>query len=150
MRPETKQLLCRFDEPGAFEFPKGFDYPELEERAMLVCEDIRRSGTQADFEGAVHNQDASFSIAILLRSFERQAAKTIYQPCVRFSNFGNLATMTWIDQISDAVRIEIRASLGRHGFNYVCADELDCDYDGVMADRKDVFRTWWIRYFDWL
>ncbi len=30
MNPETKQLLCRFDEPGAFEFPAGFDYPDLE------------------------------------------------------------------------------------------------------------------------
>jgi hypothetical protein len=27
MRPETKNLLCRFDEPGAYEYPIGFDYP---------------------------------------------------------------------------------------------------------------------------
>ena len=150
MTPETKQLLCRFDELGAFEFPAGFDYGDLERRATLVYDDIRSFGIQAGFEDAVYSQDASFSIAIPLHSFERKEATTTFQPTVRFSNFGNLATMTWIDQIPDAARNEIRASLGRHGFNYVCADELDCDYDGIMADRKEVFRTWWIRYFDWL
>jgi len=150
MNPETKQLLCRFDEPGAFEFPTGFDYPDLERRATLVYEDVRIFGIQAGFEGAVHNQDASFSIAILLHSYERKEATTIIQPTVRFSNFGNLVTMTWIDMIPDSARNEIRKSLSRHGFNYVCADELDCDYDGVMAENNHIFRTWWIRYFDWL
>jgi hypothetical protein len=150
MKPETRQLLCQFDEPGAFEFPTGFDYAGLERRALLVCDDIRNFGIEAGFEGAVYNQDASFSIAILLHNFERKEATAIIQPTVRFSNFGNLATMTWIDQIPDAAQVEIRGSLGRHGFRYVCADELDCDYDGVMAERTDVFRTWWIRYFDWL
>jgi hypothetical protein len=116
----------------------------------MVCEDIRSFGIEASFEGAMYNQDASFSIAIRLHCFERKEAVTLYQPTVRFSNFGNLATMTWIDQIPEAARSEIRTSLGKHGFNYVCADELDSEYDGVMAERKDVFRTWWIRYFDWL
>jgi len=150
MTLETKQLLCRFDEPGAFEFPARFDYDDLERRATLVHEDIRSAGIQAGFEGAIHNQDASFSIAIPLHSFERVNAIAILQPTVRFSNFGNLATMTWIDQIPETARAEIRASLGKHGFNYVRADELDCDYDGIMADNKDTFRTWWNRYFDWL
>jgi len=150
MTPETKQLLCQYDEQGAFEFPSGFDYADLERRAKMVYEDIRKCGIQAGFEGAVYNQDASFSIDIPLHSFERREATALFQPSVRFSNFGNLATIKWIDQIPDATRIEIRESLDTHGFNYVCAGELDCDYDGVMTDKKDVFRTWWIRYFDWL
>ena len=58
--------------------------------------------------------------------------------------------MLFIEQIPDAIGAEIRTSLSRHGFIYVCADELDCAYDGVMAERNDVFPTWWIRYFDWL
>lgn len=150
MRPETRHLLCQFDEPGAYEFPTAFDYPDLERRAKLVFEDIQSSGIQAGFEGAIYHQDASFSIAILLHGFERQDAMAIYQPTVRFSNFGNLATITWMDQITEAAQDEICASLGRHGFNYVCADELDCEYDGIMAEKNDILRTWWIRYFDWI
>ena len=40
-------------------------------------------------------------------------------------------------------------SLDRNGFTYVCADELDCEYDGIMAEKDGIW-TWWIRYFDWL
>lgn len=142
--------MCQFDEVGTYEFPTGFDYADLERRAKLVWDDIRTFGIQAGFEGAVHNQDASFSIAILLHSYERTEGTSIIQPTVRFSNFGNLATMTWIDQIPDAARVEIRGSLGKHGFSYVSADELDCEYDGVMTEKNVVFHTWWNRYFDWL
>jgi hypothetical protein len=150
MSPETKELLRRFDEPETYEIPTNFDYPDLDRRAKLVCEDIERIGIHFGFEGAVHNQDASFSIAILLHDYERKEAMGLYRPTVRFSNFGNLATMTGIDQIPDAAREVIRTSLARHGFTYLCADELDCEYDGTMSQRKDVFQTWWIRYFDWL
>lgn len=150
MTPETKKLLERFDEPGAYEFPGGFDYPDLERRAKLVYGDIQNLGIRVGFEGAAHNQDASFSIAILLEDYERRESTLIIQPTIRFSNFGNLATLMWIDQIPETTLAKIRASLSRHGLTYVSADELDCEYDGIMAEKKNVFRTWWIRYFDWL
>jgi hypothetical protein len=150
MTPETKKVLERFDEPGAYEFPGGFDYPDLERRAKLVYRDIENLGIRAGFEGAAYNQDASFSIAVVLHDYERSESAAMIQPTIRFSNFGNLATLTWIDQIPGTVVAEIRASLGRHGFTYVWEAELDCDYDGIMAEKKHVFRTWWIRYFDWL
>ena len=150
MSPETRALLCRLDEPGAYEFPAVFDYLDLERRAKLVCEDIERFGVHVGFEGAVYNQDASFSVAILLHDYERNEPKGLYQPTVRFSNFGNLATMTWIELIQETAREEICASLDRNGFIYICADELDCEYDGIMTEKEAVFRTWWIRYFDWL
>lgn len=150
MSPETKELLRRFDEPGAYEFPAIFDYPELERRASLVRDDLELLGVRVGFEDAIHNQDASFSIALLLHGFERSEASAVYQPTVRFSNFGNLATITWNDLISGEVIGEIRNSLRKHGFSFVDANELDCDYDGVMLDKMDTFRTWWIRYFDWL
>jgi hypothetical protein len=150
MTPETKKLLERFDEPGAYEFPGGFDYPDLERRAKLVYGDIENLGIGVGFEGAAHNQDASFSIAILLHDYERRESTAIIQPTIRFSNFGNLATLTWIDQVPETTVAEIRASLGRHCFTYVSEAELDCDYDGIMAEKKDVFRRWWNRYFDWL
>ena len=40
MTPETKKLMERFDEPGTYEFPGAFDYPDLERRAKRVYGDI--------------------------------------------------------------------------------------------------------------
>lgn len=150
MRPEIKDLLLRFDEAGAYEFPSGFDYPELDRRARMVFSDIEKSGVQVGFEDAVHNQDASFSVSVVLHGFDRIEELTRYQAAVRFSNFGNLASVTFADQIPKLTMDEIKKSLLRHGFIFVCADELDCDYDGVMTDKENTFQTWWIRYFDWL
>ena len=150
MTPETKKLMERFDEPGTYEFPGAFDYPDLERRAKRVYGDIENLGIRVGFEGAAHNQDASFSISILLHDYERRDSTAIIQPTIRFSNFGNLVTLTWMDEIPETTVAEVRASLGRHGFTYVSGAELDCDYDGIMAEKKDCFRTWWIRYFDWL
>lgn len=150
MSPETKDLLRQFDEPGAYEFPSAFDYADLERRAKLVCEDIKRLGVRVGFEGAVYNQDASFSIALLLHSLERGEASTRYLPTVRFSNFGNLATITWSGQIPETVTQAILSSLLLRGFMFLDAEELDCEYDGVMLDKKNTFKTWWIRYFDWI
>ena len=149
MSPATKEILSRFDEPGAYEFPSKFDYVDLERRAKMVCADVEAAGVHVSFEGAAHNQDASFSIAIPLHTYEKKEGTMLFQATVRFSNFGSLATITWSEYLPEKILVLVRASLARHGFVYVPADELDCDYDGVMPE-KQVFHTWWTRYFDWL
>jgi hypothetical protein len=149
MSPETKEILVRFDEAGAYEFPAGFDYDDLERRAKLVCTDLESAGTRVAFEGAGYNQDASFSITILLRDYERTLDRALHLPTVVFSNFGNLTTVTLIANFPEGLLRLILASLAQHGFLYVSAEDLDSDYDGVMMERH-IFPTWWSRYFDWL
>jgi hypothetical protein len=145
----TKEILLRFDEAGAYETPSGFDYAELEQRAKLVLADLESTGSRVSFEGANFNQDASFSVQILLHDYEKSRDRMLYQPTVRFSNFGNLATVTWCEQIPEEMLRLILGSLAQRGFTYIPVEDLDAEYDGVMPE-KDVFHTWWTRYFDWL
>jgi hypothetical protein len=149
MSPSIRELLHRFDEAGAYEFPSQFDYPDLERRARAVLADLESAGLEGKFEGAVHNQDASFSVAILLLSFQQSQGNMQWGPTLRFSNFGNLVTVTFAEELPELILPQLLESIQRHGFTYVSADELDCPYDGVMSNRS-TFRSWWVRYFDWL
>lgn len=149
MKPSTRQILERFDEPGAYEFHSAFRYPEMEARAKQVARNLESKGIRLTFEGAVHNQDASFSVALLLHDYELITEQVIIQPTIRFSNFGNLATVTFSERIPDSGMKQFIHELEACGFTHVPAEELDCDYDGVMEDKK-TFSSWWIRYFDWI
>jgi hypothetical protein len=149
MKPEIYNLIRQFDEAGAYEFPTDFDYPKLEARALLVKEQLSQLGCKMTFEGAAQNQDASFSIAIQLDDFIQKRNNVLWAPYIRFSNFGSLTTLTWLDLLLDDVIQNVIDCLTRNGFTYIPADELDAHYDGIMQD-KNTFPTWWIRYFDWL
>ena len=149
MKPSTRELLERYDEFGAYEFHSAFRYPETEARAKEVARQLEANGYRITFEGAVYNQDASFSVALLLHNYEKSVSQLLYQPCVRFSNFGNLVSITWSRQVPESDLAGIIRELEKCGFIYISELELDCDYDGIMADKK-TFISWWIRYFDWL
>ena len=149
MKPEIHKILRQFDEAGAYEFPANFDYPKLEARALSVNQQLNQIGLKTTFEGAVYNQDASFSIAIQLDDFIQKKNNELWVPYIRFSNFGNLTTLTWLELLPGDVIQNIIDCLTRNGFTYIPADELGEPYDGVMED-KNTFYNWWIRYFDWL
>jgi hypothetical protein len=148
VKEDTRQLLGRFDEPDAYEFPKEFDYETLEKRAAIVDRRLNEElGERTTFENALHNQDASFSVAVCLNGHERSDDQRLYLPCVRFSNFGNLVTVTCPELVPSERLKSIIQILKAEGFTFVPQDELDCPYDGVMTGK---FESWWIRYFDWL
>lgn len=149
MNTNTKQLLLMHDEDQAWEFPSQFDAKELESRARKVFSELCANFGELAFEDWVHNQDASFGLAIIFKPHEQTTSSAIAQPVVRFSNFGNLATFTFEELLPDNARTIIIDSLSRNGFSFVDSEELDEPYDGVMSP-SDTISTWWIRYFDWL
>ena len=149
MKPATKKLLLQHDEDNAWEFPSIFDANEIEQRARKVHSEFSGEFGNLVFEDWVHNQDASFGLAIVFKPYEIANSFAIQQPVIRFSNFGNLATFTYEEQLPKDARQTIVESLSRHGFTYVDAEELDEPYDGVMSPNEAV-STWWIRFFDWL
>ncbi len=149
MKPGTRQILERYDEQGCYEFHSDFRYPETEEKANRVARRLEALGIRLTFEGAIYNQDASFSVALLLHSYEQRKDDMLYLPSVRFSNFGNLVSIMWSQQIPEIDLKHIVDELGNLGLTFVPEAELDCTYDGVMSDN-DTFRSWWIRYFDWI
>ncbi len=150
MEEKYRRLLRSCDEKGAYEYPTGFDYDALKRDALAVQDELcRRLGLQTRFEGAESNQDASFSIAIILVDYVEQRKNIIFQPTVLFSNFGRLVTLTWSDLLPQELPERTQVILGEHGFHFVPDEVMDTDYDGVMAGDK-ALRTWWIRYFSWL
>ncbi len=149
MKPDVRQLLERYDEPGSYEFHSEFDYPEMEARAGEVARRLEASGARLTFEGALYNQDASFSIAILLHDYERAEDRLTHCPTLRFSNFGNLVSITWSERLPVPDLESIVQALEDCGFTFVPEKALSGPYDGVMTDRK-LFDSWWTRYFDWI
>lgn len=149
MNPETKKLLLQYDEDQAWEFPSSFDANEIERRARKVYAELCERFGNLEFEDWIHNQDASFGLAIIFKPFEIVNSFAVQQPVIRFSNFGNLATFTYEEQLPKNARQAIVESLSRHGFIYVDSEELAESYDGIMSPNEAV-STWWIRFFDWL
>jgi|GEM_PF-1976134 len=146
---DTRSALSSCDEDGVYEFPKDFDEEVLEKRARLVLLSIADLGIRVKFEDWVHNQDASFGLAILLEEFQKRDGQLLHIPCLRFSNFGNLVSLTWKEIVPRSVFRDILKVVTDNDFIYVSAEELDCPYDGVMKGDENL-PTWWIRYFDWI
>jgi hypothetical protein len=149
MESKLRNVLLKYDELGAYEFPSSFNYFELEERTTRVATQLHLDGTRITCEGAAYNQDASFSIAILLHDFQKETPRGLATPSIRFSNFGNLTSLTWSDQIPKEALAKLIQILESHDFTFLPEQDLQKPYDGIMNDRK-TFCSWWVRYFDWL
>lgn len=150
MKDGFRKLLIEADEPGCYEFPSNFDYDSLERSARIVETEIfKKLGEKTKFEGAAHNQDASFSIAIIFEGRQTLDNGMICQPSIRFSNFGRLASISSPIPFSESDYRTIVDIVEAAGFHYIPDDALDSPYDGIMAGDKSL-PTWWVRYFDWL
>ena len=149
MKPETRRILLDADEQGQYETPKSFDTKAIEKRARAVHAEIVSAGYEAGFEDWVHNQDASFGLAITIDSFKERTNGIVCVPTIRFSNFGNLASLTWQDRVDDQFLTVAIAALTSQRFTFIREAELTEPYDGINAP-DDAFPTWWVRYFDWL
>jgi hypothetical protein len=149
MKPETKRILLDADEQGQYEFPKHFDSKSIEQRAKTVHTEIVTAGYEARFEDWVENQDASFGLAITIDAFGKRMNGMICIPTIRFSNFGNLASLTWQNHVDDQFLSLLIATLANQQFTFIPEADLAEPYDGINAP-VEAFPTWWARYFDWL
>ena len=150
MNNDYQKLLHTYDEEGNYEFPSEFNEQDLESRARKVYNSISSMGLSCKFEDWVHNQDASFGLAIILNCFEDQSnSNMVAVPVIRFSNFGNLATFTFEELMPIEFSRLIPGLLKANGFNYIPQKVAESEYDGVMRGNPD-FPTWWVRYFDWI
>ena len=131
MNPEIHRILIEADERGQYEFPQNFDAASIERQAREVHREILESGYEAGFEDWIHNQDASFGLAITIDSFAVRAKQGTCVPTIRFSNFGNLASLTWQDRVDQRFSAVARNALRNHGFTFVPESELDEPDDGI-------------------
>jgi len=94
-------------------------------------------------ETGVHIQDASFHSQMFLPlPGDRHAL-------IRFSNFGDMATVSDDEPVPEPTMAVVRELLARHGHVYVPAAVLAQPYTGSNPGVTGI-DTWWIRYFDWV
>jgi hypothetical protein len=138
------ELLRRHDHPTHWEHPPGFDYRAATERfARFVDELSAELGAAPRVETGVHIQDASFHGQVFLPPPGGR------QALIRFSNFGDMATVSDDESVPEATLAAVLGLLGKHGYVYVPGAVLAQPYTGSNPGVTGI-DTWWIRYFDWV
>lgn len=153
MTPETKKLLLNFDEDGRWETPSNFNYNKLRTQVTKLVNELQKT-FDLNFVLDDQVQDASFFADIRIPHELVNNARTELGYSLRISNFGNLSTINFQDEYSEATTNKFIEVLERNGFSYVNADELDNDYDGTFEQFRNsqgqYSNTWYIRYFDYI
>lgn len=138
------ELLQRFDDPQRWEYPKGFDYDAATGRFAIFADALSSAlGQPLRTESERYIQDASFHSQIYLPLDKERFA------LIRFSNFGDMVTVSEDEPIPNEVKEMVIDLLGHHNYVYVPASVLEHPYTGVNPGVTGI-RNWWIRYFDWV
>lgn len=137
-------LLRQYDDPWSWEYPVGFDYDAATRRFAKFADALSALlGVPLKSETGSHIQDASFHSQIYVPlDSERYTL-------IRFSNFGNMATVREDELVPDEMKGTIIDLFEKHGYVYVPATVLDQPYTGTNTGVTGI-RNWWIRYFDWV
>jgi hypothetical protein len=144
MRMDFLKLLRQHDDPIRWERPPGFDAGVAAERFARFVEDLSaRLSVAVRSEAGVFVQDASFHSQAFLPLPGGPPAQ------IRFSNFGDMASVSEDERVPEPTMAAVVELLARHGYVYVPAEVLDQPYTGNNAGVTGI-KTWWIRYFDWV
>ena len=137
-------ILERHDDPRRWEYPVGFDYGATTRRFTEFAEALSSAlGVPLRSETGSLIQDASFHSQIFLPLGEGRHA------VIRFSNFGDMATLSEDEPVPPELLKAVVGLLERHGYVYVPASVLAQPYTGRNTGVTGI-RDWWIRYFDWV
>jgi hypothetical protein len=153
MNAQTKSILLKFDEVNRYETPTNFNAKVLEYNVIHLVEDLESHfGIKFKVDNQV--QDASFYADIIIPSelIINPTLNCLY--AIRISNFGNLATVSFGDSFSNAVKDKLPELLQKHNFIFISSDDLDEDYNGNFIKFNEILGgqkpSWRIRYFDYL
>lgn len=138
------KLFALYDHPTHWEYPPGFDYETANARFLKFVEALSKSlGYEVQKETGAHIQDASFHSQVL---FPVQRDR---QPTIRFSNFGDMASVSFGELLPKETTDIVDRLLKEHGYINVPSEELDLPYSGDNPGVTGI-ETWGIRYFSWV
>ena len=153
MKNHIHDILLQFDEWGRYEFPSDFNSDLLSEKVVLLKEELEKT-FNINFTINDQIQDASFFCDIKIPKFLINNFRNDINYSIRISNFGNLSTINFEDEIIEEVLAIIKVTLSKLDFTYISYDDLDVPYDGKFEAFKNILNhqeaTWYTRYFDWL
>lgn len=138
------QFLIKNDDPTYWEHPPNFDYRASLVKFECFAKDLSQLiDTPLKSESGTNIQDASFHSQIYLPLPDGHHA------LIRFSNFGNMTTISEDEPLPEDTLNRLKALFDKHGYIYVPATVLDQPYSGCNPGVRGI-DTWWIRYFDWV
>mgnify|MGYP001035425781 CR=1 FL=1 len=138
------QLLAQHDHPIYWECPPGFDHEAAIARfARFLAALSAVLGESIPSETGCHIQDASFHSQAFLPLASGQRG------LIRFSDFGDMATICDDVPIPEPTMKAVLEQLARHGYVYVPATVLHAPYTGGNPGVTGI-SSWWIRFFDWV
>lgn len=136
--------LQRHDDPEHWGYRPGFDYKIAARRFTKFTEALSSAlGVPLKSETGNTIQDASFHSQIFLPVEEERYT------LIRFSNFGDMATISADEPVPTALMEAVVKLLDKHGYVYVPASILEQPYTGRNPGVTGI-SNWWIRYFDWV
>src|SRR4051812_46138479 len=104
------QLLAAHDHPTRWEYPPGFDYNAAIARFGRFVADLSAAlGVPVPSETGAHVQDASFHSQAFL------PLPGGLQGLIRFSNFGDMATVGDSQSVPDATMTMVLELLAKYG-----------------------------------
>ena len=137
-------LLRLHDDRVHWESPLDFDNRVESARFDGFVKDLSTElGTIYLAETGSAIQDASFHSQIVLQMAEGRFVT------IRFSNFGNMATVSDEDLMPEPMMRTVQDLFLRHGYVYVPATVLNAPYTGSNPGVTGI-ETWRTRYFDWV
>jgi hypothetical protein len=138
------ELIERYDDPAHWDYPLGFDYKAATGRFVKFVEALSSAlNTPLNSETGSAIQDASFHSQIFLPLDKKRHA------LIRFSNFGDMTTVSEDEPVPEALLKVVVELLVTHGYVYIPASVLEQPYTGKNPGVTGI-RNWWIRYFDWV
>lgn len=137
-------ILQRYDDEHRWEYPAGFDYDAATERFGKYAEALSIAlGRPLENESGSYIQDASFHSQIYLPlGMERFGL-------IRFSNFGDMVTVSEEEPVPKELMEKITDLLMKHDYVYVPSSVLIERYTGKNPGVTGI-KNWWTRYFDWV
>jgi hypothetical protein len=123
---DYNRLLLQHDDPTRWEYPPGFDYAAASAKfAQFTAELAGELGITLKAETGLHIQDASFHSQLYLPlPGDRYVL-------IRFSNFGDMATVSDDEAVPKALTELVAKLLARHAYTYVPAAVLHQRYTGI-------------------
>jgi hypothetical protein len=136
------RLLHEFDDPENYDDSPDFDFEAAVGRVQKFADELSlKLGIRLTVETGAMIQDAIYHSALHL-SADRESCRSE----IRFSSFGDLATVFWSAHIGQDILAIITVLLEKHEFRYVPEEVLQQPYTGTNPGRGGI-TDWFERYF---
>src|SRR5262245_31099362 len=119
------EILRQYDDPIHGYYPPGFDFRAAQRRFARFIRDLSSElRVQVKAESGREIQDASFHGQIFVPVGDNKVT------AIRFSNFGNMATISEDEPIPEALLVTLKRLLNQHEYVYIPASVLEQPYTG--------------------